>query len=49
MRTAIVSNLIKDTCSKILFTSNKKLYQQIDLVSMSSSLGPLLPNIIMTE
>ena len=28
---------------------NKKLYQQIDGVSMGSSLGPLLANIIMTE
>ena len=29
--------------------ANKKLYQQIDGVSMGSSLGPLLANIIMTE
>ena len=31
------------------FTANEKLYQQIDGVSMSNSLGPLLANIIMTE
>ena len=29
--------------------ANKKLYQQIDAVSLGSSLGPLLANIIMTE
>ena len=40
---------MKETCSKTAFSANKKLYQQIDGVSMGSSLGPLLANIIMTE
>ena len=49
LRKRTLKKLIKDTCSKTVFTANKKLYQQIDGVSMSSSLGPLLANIIMTE
>ena len=44
-----LKKLIKDTCSKTVFSANKKLYQQIDGVSIGSSLGPLLANIIMTE
>ena len=44
-----LKKLIKDTCSKAVFSANKKLYQQIDGISMGSSLGPLLANIIMTE
>ena len=44
-----LKNLIKDTCSKTVFSENDKLYQQIDGVIMGSSLGPLLANIIMTE
>ena len=35
--------------SKTVFSANNKLYQQTDGVSMGSSLGPLLANIIMTE
>ena len=31
------------------FSFNKKLYKQIDGVSMGSSLGPLMVNVIMTE
>ena len=44
-----LNKLIKDTCSKTVFSVSNKLYQQIDGVSMGSSLGPLLANIIMTE
>ena len=44
-----LNNLIKDTCSKTVFSENDKLYQQIDGVITGSSLGPLLANIIMTE
>ena len=44
-----LKKLIKDTCSKTVFSANNKLYQKIDGVSMSSSLGPLHANIIMTE
>ena len=44
-----LKKLIKNTCSKTVFSANNKLYQQIDGVSMGSSLAPLLANIIMTE
>ena len=44
-----LKKLIKDTYSKTAFSANKKLYQQIDGVSMGSSLGPLLANIIMPK
>ena len=44
-----LKKLIKDTCSKTVFSANNKLYQKIDGVSMSSCLGPFLANIIMTE
>ena len=44
-----LKKLIKETCSKTVFSANNKLYQQIDGVSMCSSLGPLLANIIITE
>ena len=41
--------LIKDTCTKTVFSANNILYEQLDGVSMGSSLGPVLANIIMTE
>ena len=44
-----LKKLTKDTCSKTVFSPNNKLQQQIDGVSMGSSLGLLLANIIMTE
>ena len=44
-----LKKLIKDTCTKEIFSANKKLYQQIDGISMGSSRGSLLANIIMTE
>ena len=34
---------------KTAFSYNNKLYKQIDGISMGSSLGPVLANIIMTE
>ena len=34
---------------KTAFSCNNKLFKQIDGVSMGSSLGPVLANIIMTE
>ena len=52
LRKRTLKKLIKDTCSKIVFTANKKLYQQIDGVSMGSYLGlanVILANVIMTE
>ena len=44
-----LKKLILDTCTKTAFSFNNKLYQQKDDVSMSSRLGPVLANIIMTE
>ena len=38
-----------DACTKIAFSFKKKLYEQIDGVSMGSPLGPLIANVIMTE
>ena len=40
---------MKDICNKTIFSANNKLYQQVDGVSVGSSLGPLLTNIIMTK
>ena len=45
----ILKKLIKDSCSKTAFMFNGKMYKQIDGVSMGSSLGPVLANVIMTE
>ena len=42
-----LKKLILDTCTKTAFSFNNKLYQQKDGVSMGSSLGPVLANIIM--
>ena len=44
-----LKKLILDTCTKTAFSFNNKLHQQKDGVSMGSSLGPVLANIIMTE
>lgn len=41
--------LIKDFCIKTVFPFNNILYKQRDRVSMSSSLGPILANVIMTK
>ena len=49
LKKGTLKKLIKDSCSKIVFSANNKLYQQIDGVSMGSSLGPLLGNITMIE
>ena len=38
-----------DSCTKTTFSFNSKIYKQIDGVSMGSSLGPVLANIIMTD
>ena len=42
-----LKKMILDTCTKSAFSFNNKLYQQKDVVSMGSSLGPVLANIIM--
>ena len=44
-----LKKLVIDTCTKTSFMSNGKFYDQVDGVSMGSSLGPVLANIIMTE
>ena len=44
-----LKKLIRDTCSKTAFMSGGIIYEQTDGVSMGSSLGPVLANIIMTE
>ncbi|XP_066924964.1 uncharacterized protein [Clytia hemisphaerica] len=44
-----LKKLLNDACKKTAFTFNDKLFEQIDGVSMGSSLGPVLANIIMTE
>ena len=49
LRKRTLKKLIKVTCSKTAFIRKKKLYQQTDNVSMGSTLGPLLGNIIMTR
>ena len=49
LRRSTLKKLIKNTCMKTAFSYNNKLYKQIDGVSMGSSLGPVLANIIMTE
>ena len=49
LRKRTLKKLIKESCSDTVFTENKKLYQQIDGVSMGGSLKLLLTNIIMTE
>ena len=49
LKKGTLKKLIKDICSKIVFSANNKLYQQIDGVSMGSSFGPLLGNITMIE
>ena len=44
-----LKKLVLDTCTKTAFLFNNKLYKQKHDVSMGSSLGPVLANIIMTE
>ena len=48
MRKSTLKKLIKDSCTKT-FLFDGKIYKQIDGVSMGSSLGPVLANVIMTE
>ena len=45
----LLKKLLLDACTKTVFSFNKKLYEQIDGVSMESPLGLLMANIIMTE
>ena len=48
----LATKLRRNTLKKLIktaFSCNNKLFKQIDGVSMGSSLGPVLANIIMTE
>ena len=49
LRKRTLKKLILDSCTKTSFSLNGQLYRQTDGVSMGSSLGPTLANIIMTE
>ena len=44
-----LKKLILDSCTKTIFSCNSTLYEQLDGVSMSSSLSPVLANIILSE
>ena len=44
-----LKKLLLDACTKTAFSFNNVIYEQIDGVSMGSSLGPTLANLIMTE
>ena len=43
-----LKKLLLDACKKTAFSFNNIIYEQIDGVSMGSSLGPTLANIIIT-
>ena len=49
LKKSTLRKLIRDTCTKTVFSCNNKLYEQTDGVSMGGSLGPVLANIIMTD
>ena len=49
LKKTTLKKLLSDACTKTPFMCNGSLYQQIDGVSMGSSLGPVLANIIMTQ
>jgi hypothetical protein len=44
-----LKKLILDCCNKTTFSFNEQIYVQKDDVSMGSSLGPVLANIILTK
>ena len=44
-----LKKLLLDSCTKTAFLANGKIYQQVDGVTMGTSLGPLLADVIMTE
>ena len=41
--------LFLDSCKKTAFSFVNALYEQCDSISMGSSLGPILANVILTE
>ena len=44
-----LKKLILDSCTKTIFSCKGTLYEQLDGVSIGSSLGPVLANIILSE
>ena len=44
-----MKKLLLDSCTKTAFSFDNALYEKCDGVSMGSSLGPVLANIILTE
>ena len=44
-----MTKLLLDSCTKTAFSFDNVLYEQCDRVSMGSSLGPVLANIILTK
>ena len=44
-----MKKLLVDSCTKTAFSFDNALYEQCDGVSMRSSLGPVLANIILNE
>ena len=49
LKKSTLKKLLLDACQKTAFSFNGKIYKQTDGVSMGSSLGPVLANIIMTQ
>ena len=49
LRKSTLKKLLLDACKKTAFSFNNTIYEQKDGVSMGSSLGPVLANVIMTE
>ena len=49
LKKCTLKKLILDCCSKTAFSFDEQIYVQKDGVSMGSSLGPVLANIILTE
>ena len=49
MRKNTLKKLIKDSYTNTAFSFDGKINKQIDIVSMGSSLGPVLASVIMTE
>ena len=49
LKKRIIKKLLLDSCTKTAFSDNNIFYQQCDGVSMSSSLAPVLENIILIE
>ena len=44
-----LKKLLLHACTKTSFSFNKKLYEQIDGVSVGSPLGPLMANVTITK